>query len=148
MSAAVSAAIRTRFAAEWASRTPVSWPNKSFDPSKVGGDPNGAAASPYPWVRLTILPATAGVVSSGGAGGRRFRESGLIVVQVFVPENTGDGVAEVLASAACDVFRAVEADGVRYAGPFGEAPRTRTIGNAGGYYQINAECPFTADSLH
>lgn len=134
-----AAAIRSRFNTEWGATTPVAWPNAAFTP------PN----PPNPWVRLTILPATAGQRTLAPVGSRTFRAGGLIVVQVFTPENEGDGENQTLCEQVAAIFRGVTASGIRYAGPNGESPRIRSIGNDGaGWYQQNVEIPFSADSLH
>lgn len=133
-----AAAIRARFYAEWGNTTPIAWPNVSFTPP---------ASPKAPWVRLTILPADARQASAAVPGQRTLRSVGQIIVQVFVPEGGGDGQAEALAEQACAIFRGVRADGIRYQGLRGEAPRARTIGNDGrGWYQVNAEIPYQRDS--
>ncbi len=140
--ATIAAAIRSRFNTQWGSTTPIAWENVNYTP--VTGTP---------WVRLTILPATARhaglAVGSSATGNRRYREGGLVVVQVFTPENEGDGESATLAEAAAAVFRGVTASGIRYSGPRGEAPRIRTVGEDGeGWYQRNVEVPFEVDSTH
>lgn len=126
-----AAAIRSRFSTEWSDTTPIAWPNVSYTPTP------GTA-----WVRLTILPADASQVELGAVGSRRFRHAGVIVVQVFVPENTGDGTVQTLAAQAAAVFRGVTVGEIRYG-----APRVRTVGNDGaGWYQVNVECPYSRDT--
>lgn len=135
-----AAAIRSRFNTQWASTTPIAWPNASYTPTP------GTA-----WVRLTILPATAKhqglAVGSSATGSRRYREGGLIVIQVFTPENTGDGANQTLCESVAAIFRGVTADGIRYSGPGAESPRVRSVGNDGaGWYQQNVEVSWSADS--
>jgi hypothetical protein len=139
VSFAEGAAIRTRFGTLWGDATPIAWGNTDFVPP----DP------PAPWVRLTILPATARQVTTGVVGQRRYRSAGVIIVGAFVPEDAGEGQAQALAEQACAIFRGVTAEGVRYTGPRGEAPRLQTVGNDGrGWYQVNAIIPYTCDSHH
>lgn len=137
-----AASARGRFNTAWGSTTPVAWPNVAYTPTP------GTA-----WVRFTILPATArqtGLAQGSSAtGSRRYREGGLIVVQVFTPENQGDGANNTLCETVAAAFRGVTADGIRYSGPQGEAPRVVTVGNDGaGWYQQNVEVFWSGDDLH
>jgi hypothetical protein len=132
-------AIRTRFNIAWASTTPVAWPNKKFDPSKVNGDPKGAdSPTQYPWVRFEILPSDAEQETMGTATTAHFLYDGMVTVQVFVPGNEGDGEARTLAEQACAIFRSVEAGGIIYDTPWITAP-----GNTdSGWYQLNVWAPY------
>jgi hypothetical protein len=128
-----AATIRSRFNTEWASTTPIAWPNVSFTP------PSGE-----PWVRLEILPSGADQTTLGASGNRTFRHDGLVTVQVFVPGNEGDGEARTLAEQAAAVFRGVTVSGIRFGAPY-----TTTIGtDDAGWYGVVAWCPYTRDSLY
>jgi hypothetical protein len=131
-----AAPMRRRFAAEWANRTPVAWPNANFTP------PQG-----QPWVRFGVFPAHAAQVSMGGAGNRRFRRSGLLIIEVFTPAGRGDGEANVLAEQVAAIFRGVTAEGVRYAGPKGESPRRLPGRVDGAWYQVPVHVPYQSDEL-
>lgn len=124
-------AILQRFYTEWAGTTGIAVPNKEFEPT-----------ADEPWVRVSILGADAALVSSGNTGDRRYRHTGLVSVQVFVPKNTGDGVARTLAEQACAVFRGVTADDVVYGAPY-----VTPGGTDGNWYQLNVWAPFRRDSL-
>jgi hypothetical protein len=127
-----AAAIRSRFNTEWGATTSVAWPNVAFTPT-----------TGTPWVRLTILPADAAQTTMGTNGGGVFEYTGLVNVQVFVPENEGDGEARTLAEQVCGIFRGVTAGGITYVGPTGEGPYTQTVGNDGaGWFQINVWVPY------
>lgn len=138
--AAEANAIRSRFSAEWGATTPIAWPNKKFDPLKTDA---GVARDPAPWVRFSILPADADQTTIGAAGGRTFRHDGTVTVQVFVPDNEGDGEARTLAELAAAIFRGITVSGIRFGAPYVTAP-----GNDGaGWYQLTAWCPYSRDTL-
>lgn len=127
-----AAAIRSRFNTEWAAATPVAMPNVAFTP------PNDAS-----WVRLTILTAGAEEAALSSGGTQRYRHDGTISVQVFVPANSGDGVARTLAEQACAIFRGETFSGVRCGAPF-----VTEAGNDGnGWYSLVVWVPYFRDSL-
>lgn len=142
----IAAAVRVRFYSEWGSRTPIAWPNKTFDPTKEGGNPQGAPIDPLvPWVRLTIKFADASQREMAPVGSRTYRQSGLLTIGVFVPDNDGDGAALTLATAAAAIFRGISTGGVRYSGERGEAPRLQTVGSENGWFLVNCHVEFSAD---
>lgn len=120
--------IRQRFRSEWQS-TPIAWPNADFEEPEAD-----------PWVRLNIVTATSEQITTGASGSRDFRHVGTVVVQVFVPRNSGDGYALELADAACAIFRGVTVDGITFTAPWVEQgpddPKWK---------QVNAVCPFYRD---
>lgn len=131
--ASEAAAIRTRFNTEWASATPIAWPNVTFTP------PSGE-----PWVRLSILPAGADQTTMGNVGSATFWYDGTVNVQVFTPANEGDGEARTLAEQVCAIFRSVEAGGIIY-----DTPYTTPIGNDGsGWFGINVWAPYRRETTH
>lgn len=132
-----AAAILGRLNTQWASTTPIAWPNRPFTP------PAGA------WIRPTLRAADAARKEIGVAGSRTFRHYGLLLIQVFAPEGTGDGVARGHAETLCGIFRAVSAGGITYEGPTGEAPTARDDGVDGnGWYMWTVTVPYTRDSLY
>ena len=145
--AALSTTIYRRFYQEWQAlrgftdaqmTTRVSWPNVNFT--------RPANAS---WVRYTNLPASSSQATLGPFGGRTYRTRGLVIVQVFTPDNSGAPENNALCEDVISIFRGVTADGVRYSGPQGEAPRVRSVGNDGsGWFQQNVECPWMGDAFH
>lgn len=98
------------------------------------------------WARVRIRRATGSAfqASMAGAGSRRFRHPGTIVVQLFVPEKEGLAEAETLGDTIADGFRGVAESGIVY-----QAPDVRDVGSTGdGWYQVNVEIPFYRDSQH
>lgn len=126
-------AIRSRFSTEWGATTSIAWPNVAFTPT------TGTA-----WVRLSILPSGADQAEIGVAGSRTFRHDGTVLIEVFVPENSGDGQARTYAEQAAAIFRGVTAGGVRYG-----APHTVTNGNDGaGWFVVSVWCPYMRDTRY
>lgn len=127
-------AIRDRFRVQWAARTPIAPPNVTYAPP----------SDKKPWVRLSILPGGANEAGFSFGDKRRYRHDGLISVQVFTPDNSGDGVAMELAEAACGIFRSETFSGVRCLTPY--------ISGAGpdgvGWYMVNVWCPYTRDTFY
>ena len=121
--------IRQRFRSNWLS-TPIAWPNADFD------EPESDA-----WVRLNIVTAQSEQTTTGAVGSRDFRHVGMVVVQVFVPKNTGDGYAKELADSACAVFRGVSEDGITFLAPYVEPGPDDPK-----WFQVNATCPYFRDS--
>lgn len=113
-------------------RTRIEWPNGETMA------PNGDEK----WVRFTLQSGDARRISVGNPG--RFRRIGRVIVQVFVPLNTGDGEAIRLADRVADIYRdqtiTTASGAVRFA-----APSLREIGVSDMWYQVNTICPFTRD---
>lgn len=125
-------AICSRFEAHWASRTPLAWPNRGF-----------AVPPEREWIRLTILDGDTRQVSIGSPGANIHRHSGVIVIQVFVPIDSGTRTARDLADQAAAIFRNQRFDGIRC-----DVPSVREIGPDGVWFQVNMSCPFRRDELH
>lgn len=144
---AASALIQTRFVSRWdvlhpevsGSRdVPVAWPNVQFDPSTqfVPGTHLG-------WIRFNIMISGAFPASTSGSVVRQ-RTVGIIDVQVFVPQGTGDRVA---ASIADDVTSALQF--VTLSGLVITAATPIPVGTTDdGWYQINVTSNFRYDTLH
>lgn len=111
--------------ATWAT-TPICWPNTA-----------PLTTLNAPWVRFTVLPSAR---KWPMAGTKRIIE-GEIVVQVFVPSGSGDGTASTLADSIGTLFGRYASGGVQCDEP--NAPAV--IGDAGGWYQINASIPWRAE---
>ena len=73
------------------------------------------------------------------------RWAGLIIVQVFVPEDTGTQTAAGYCDSIADVFRRQEFS----AGASGlircRVPNVETIGTRDGWFQMNVEVPYIRD---
>lgn len=110
----------------WAT-TDIAWPNRDHDP-----DPDTA------WVRWTVkmTPTTEEEKGTGAIGIR----GGLLMIQIFVPKNSGSRTGLTYAGQLETKFRRQSLSGVE----FGE-PHTEEVGTDEdlGQYQINTYVPFT-----
>lgn len=137
--AAAHNAIRTRFNTQWTagsySAVPVAWANAEFDPP-----------SEDEWVRVTIVDAAAFKVSFGGfiGAGDNYRHPGVVVVNIFVPLNVGDGLALAMADEIASIFRAWQ-DATTRTRFF--TPYVTRVGVDGNWFQVNVTCPFDRDEL-
>lgn len=106
--------------------SPVAWQNST---PFSGSDP---------WVRFSFF---SGAVEKTSVGNdvNHYRLTGQVVVQVFVPEGSGDGESDRLKWAVVDVFR-----GFRSGGLSCLDPEFQTVGAFDGWFQVNVKIPFTA----
>lgn len=131
--AATEAIIRSRFDTEWtaAGRTePILFDNQ--------GDDNVVRDSA--WVRLTVLPGESRQVEMGNT--RRWRRSGIVVIQIFIPTNTGTGLAQELGDAVLEIFEGLTVSGVIF-----RATSLNRVGVDGAWLQYNATTQFQDDEL-
>lgn len=106
------------------SATPVAYENVPFDP------PSGA------WVRLTVV--NGGGATFGLTGAQPIvRDTGVISVQVFVPENTGTQAAKALVDSIVPIYEHTQFDGI-VAYTASVAP----VGISDGWHQTNITIPF------
>ncbi len=129
--AATRQAIEERFRDFWLARTKVHYENTAFEPT------HGVA-----WVRLSIREGEGNQIELAANPLHKF--AGLIIVQVFTPENTGTSDARLLADVAAECFRSVSFA----AGASGQitcqTPSAQTIGvDDAGWFQINVVAPYT-----
>lgn len=127
-------AINAAFNTAWASATPIAWPNVEFT------KPDSA------WVRITVD----GNVSDQAAfgDGVLHRNSGLIFIQVFIPDNQGPSSADTYAQNAADALQYKRIDHVSGGRPIRTWGATqRTVGNDNGWFQVNVTIPFDYDEV-
>lgn len=123
--------IRSRFYDDFPTYRPnvdIAWPNANYTPT-----------SGEEWVRLNILPASSRQVATVGD---KWRHPGVVSVQIFVPEGTGDGKAYAIADDVAAVFQGMTLSGVRF-----KATSANTVGpDADGWYQVQADTDFEYDT--
>jgi len=86
------------------------------------------------WVRLNISSAE----SFRAAVKQKFyRHPGLVVVQVFVEKDKGNGLAVQYGDSIASIFRGATGGGILF-----RAATVREIGPTEGWYQVNVEIPF------
>ena len=128
--AADATTIRNQFNSQW----PIEQPTVVFKFSDVDYKPD----IDEPWVRLTILPGTQTQVSMGAV--RRFRRIGVIIVQIFVPAGSGDGLARELADSVANIYQGRTINGVICRGT-----GLDRVGVEGAWSMWNAGTPYQAD---
>ncbi len=117
--------IENRFKEYWTATT-VAWENISFD------TPNNEG-----WVRLNIL---------NGSGGFRAinnlkRHTGIIIVQIFVPRDTGTSTIRQYADMVSQIF-----DGKKFSDVVCDVSNIESVGTDDVWHQMNVTIPYWRDS--
>jgi hypothetical protein len=123
--------IYERFRAGWTA-TPAShytFAGENFTPPASGA-----------WVRLSVRLQATGGQTLGPINGRRFTRVASVFVQLFIPENRGEGQLDTLMKAVTDLFEGVSFDGLRF---FQADPRE--TGTDGKWQTALVEVPFDYD---
>ncbi len=96
------------------------------------------------WVRFTCQENDGQQASIGSPGSNRFRQFGIITLQIFQPKGQGSKDARVKATTALGAFKgAVTTNNVHFQNVYG-----RQVGNDDkGFYQINVVAPFYYDDI-
>lgn len=129
-------AIEKRFADNWTGTTAakVRYENAPFNQPKTGA-----------WVALTIRDGIAQQASISSQPLNRY--PGIVVIDIFVPENTGTDEARRLAELAAAIFRNVQFS----AGSSGtitcRVPYVTTIGARDGWFQLAVTVNFYRDKV-
>jgi hypothetical protein len=110
-------------------RTPISWPNRTFDPDVEA--PLGH------WIRPTIIFGTT-EMSELGTDGVGFRY-GVLKIQVFGPKGKESRETWTNAGSLEGLFRREVIDGIIF-----DEPSTNEIGNSEKFYQLAVDVPFMA----
>lgn len=123
-------AVQGFFETQWATRTPIAWPDVDFKPPKTT------------WLRFNMVNNT-GNQASIGAATNYYRRNGLITIQVLAPENKGGVDAIDKADIAASIFI-----GQRLAGFEFTEVNVREAGNTGdGFYQVIVTIAYRYDTL-
>ena len=117
-------AIENRFKSHW-SATTVAWENVSFD------IPNNTE-----WVRFTILNGS----SAYRAINNLKRHTGLIVVQIFAPRDTGTSTIRKYADIVTSIF-----DGKEFSDVVCDVANIETVGTDDIWHQVNVTIPYWRD---
>lgn len=134
--------IRKRFNTVWANRTPIAWPNVSFN------SPNPQT----PWVRFSVRNTDSMQVDIGSPT-KTFRNGGIIFIQIFGAPNEGTADLAKLADDAAAIFRnwcgvsvRCRAASIKDIGT-GVANWLGTSSGADGWYQMLVTIPFQRDEI-
>jgi hypothetical protein len=122
------------WASKWGPKEdiPVAYPNIEFK------KPEGK-----PWLRMNKLNADS-FQAGFGAAVRRWRNSGDVVVQVFIPIDSGEKYADNYADKIAEIFRGKKVGDLQM-----KAPSKVVVGAqpGGAWWQLNVEIPFYRDEL-
>jgi hypothetical protein len=125
--------IRKFFAAGWGSTTPIAWPDVPFAP------PDNKT-----WVRVNISGIAGRQVTAGAPGANRFRQNGMVMIQVFQPEGQAGIDGRAKAAAIVDMFQGASTSG----GVHFERVYATQVGPDGhGFYQVNVVAFYWHDNL-
>jgi hypothetical protein len=100
--------------------------------------------SDRPWARCTIRHSTADQRTFGEVGGRRFRQFGIVMVQLFAPWRSGRGahLTQLLAQVVKDAYEGAATQDVWF-----RSVRFNEVGRSGPWYQINVIADLEWDEL-
>ena len=122
--------LASRFDTQWAGRTEIAWGNKNFT------KPSGKA-----WVRFTVRHSGADRMNPGPDPIRR--HDGMVVLEVFAPEDQGEGPVDDLCDAAAAIYRDhTQQQGLRF-----RTPHVVNVGPEGSWYRKNVLIPFVRDTV-
>lgn len=108
----------------------IAWPNVEF---KEPVDEN--------WMRVTMLPGTPFRTTIRGARSR-FRNPGLLAIQIFTPSEGGDTPALQITERLKPLFRSRNYDGLLF-----EVPAAQRVGVEAKFLQYNFNAPFRFDDI-
>ncbi len=94
------------------------------------------------WVRLVVRSLAREQETLGAPGNRKFRPEALVLVQVYVPVDSGTDVADALAKEAADIFEGVSFSGLDFQGAV-----VRETGPTGRWFQFIMEAPFKYEEI-
>ena len=106
---------------------------------------NQASVTPnkIPWVRFMVKLATANQKSIGSVASRRFRKTGICMIQIFVPLGEGSGLADYIAGKIENAYTGVTKSG----GIVFQTPLIYEGKRSDGWWQVNVNLPFYSDRL-
>lgn len=125
--------IRAHFSAAWSDLTPIAWPDLNFT------IPDGTI-----WVRFNNAEFQGSQISMGSPTNNRFRQFGVVTLQIFQPQGQASSDARSKAVTAINAFKGVTTtNGVKFYDVY-----SRNIGNDGnGWFQINVISSYYYDDI-
>lgn len=111
-------------------------------PTQYDNAPFTKPDPPSIWARFTILRGDAEQKEIAPVGSRMHRTVLVLHVQIFVPLETGEGLATVAAEAIADRYNSISRAGCLF--------RASTIGDGrrdGPWWMVPVRCPFQADRV-
>jgi hypothetical protein len=120
------ASIYAKFITDWNEETLYALDNDEFP------EPEGIA-----WVRLTVRSRPTTQETLGVEGNRKFLRTGVVFIQIFVPENSGLSEADRLAELVRNIL-----EGTRFSSLWFYETQIREQGSDGKFYSILTESLF------
>jgi len=127
-------AIEGRVSTNWTT-SPVQYENVPF-----------TAPTDNIYVSLVILPAAASQIDM--ADSPTHRHTGVIVMQVFVPVETGTNVARTHADGLAAIFRNAQFAAGSSGTILCRSPEINRVGVQNGLYQLNVSVPYQRDVVY
>jgi hypothetical protein len=132
-SSTINTELRTHYNL-WVDKPVTEFPNELFTPL------NPVAM----WARFTILLGEELRMDIGtGSTGGVYRLPGVLIVQLFYPQNKGNGTVLSKADSLASHFRNWCGSTITC-----EAATVEEIGNENGYFQVNVTIPFRQDNVY
>jgi len=94
------------------------------------------------WCRLSILFGDSFQASIGAPSSNRYRDTGVVVAQLFLPLGKGDKQLYQTAGYIKTAFKSVSVSGVVF-----RTPSVKRVGRSENFWQVNVSCPFYADEI-
>ena len=126
-------AIETRFALNFTA-LPIRYEGQRFEMPSAGG-----------FVALKIRNGTGRQISTGSPPLHRY--TGTIVVDVFVPEDTGTATARIHADKIDQIFRRAQFSAGNSGTILCRTPSISTVGVDSGWFQLSVNVPYQRDSI-
>ena len=139
-----AAAIRSRFETQFPplrSTTPILWPNERLNPAP---DPNTDGNGLQGWVSFEVRSGQEKAAGFGSIGANRWRQSGEVIIRIFVPVTIGETLVRDIAADATSIFRGYQAGDLKF---FAASTTGGDISEDGNWYELDAICSFTADII-
>lgn len=93
-----------------------------------------------PFIRVTIKDGAGQKVGFGTTG--RYRHTGVVITQIFVPDDTGTTAALQMADAVDLIWRGASFNGIHF-----QTPDVTIVGNVQGWFQVNVVAPYYWDDI-
>jgi hypothetical protein len=91
------------------------------------------------WIRVRITDLRSDQASMGSSA-VKYRHFGILIIEIYVTEQTGSGVATRYGDTLAALFRGETVGDALF-----RAPVVRQIGRDEGWYRVNVEIPFQRD---
>lgn len=92
------------------------------------------------WIRAAVLFGEGPQVTMGTS--RRYRVTGLLRLQIFIPSGQGDEAVLEIIDVATTAFRGVKVSGITF-----RSLVVNPLGLVGDEWQVNIDCPFFVDDI-